>query len=204
GPRVAEEISGRAARASREFRRSAQGKKIQQRGGRALWAGGVAAAREKYCARENGARAIGKNGAAASDDRSDGRERADGRRGIPGVGHPVQKRIAAIPEQDAARLRLSASAHQGQPARRRRGVCGKAAGVLSRRGSAEGGRRAGVCGAEHAVEAASAPRRVVRMGGQSAWSDRPARARAQGGRRRFLSNFGGRIAAAEAALRVRL
>jgi predicted Zn-dependent protease len=116
-PITYERIAEAQSRAQGECRHRAQGKKIQHRGGRALWPGGVADAREKYRARENGACATGENGAAASDDRSDGRERVDGRRGIPGRSHPVRKRIAALPEQAAAGLRLSERADQGQPAR---------------------------------------------------------------------------------------
>ena len=82
-----------------------------------------------------------------------------------------------------------------------RGVHRGAAAALPAGRPAAPDRREGLRGAGQAAEAAPAPRRVLRVAGQPAARDRPARARAQGRRRELLRELGRRDAAARAQAR---
>ena len=128
-------------------------------------------------AREAGTREARKDRAGPPDDRGDGRQRADGRRRVSRRRGAVRDRAAALSEQEAARLRLPRSAHQGEPAGE--GVRFRRARTpaLPGRRAAPPDRRARVRRAEHAPEAAPAPGRVLRVGRQPAPRDRSARTR---------------------------
>ena len=90
------------------------------------------------------------------------RRRASGNR-------PLRVGARALPEQDAARLRLPGSADEGRAprARPRRSARSELARFPDRRPAASH-RRARVCGAGQAAAAASAPGRVLRLARQSA------------------------------------
>ena len=116
GARAPQELHRHAARSGRVLRRRDQGAQVQQRGRRPLRPRRVAAARGGPEARQGRARCAREDRAAASDGRGDGRPRAHGVGRSRRRHRALQGGACPLPEQDAARLRLSGRAAQGQAA----------------------------------------------------------------------------------------
>ena len=114
---AATRASRRGGRVLRDRARRAQ---VQQRDRDALRARRVAAARRKDSrARSSELATLEQHRAAASDDRGDGRPRAARRRRAGQGGGALRGGARALPEQDAARLRLSRGAARAGKRRRR-------------------------------------------------------------------------------------
>ena len=143
GARAAAQLRGRAARRGRVLRRRARRAQVQQRDRRALRARRIAAARQELQAREGRARDAREDGAAASDDRRDGRSRAARQ---PATSTAAIARFEAALARYPNKMQLvydyPGGAAAGRPQRRGRGVRRDAARALSRRRPAAPDRRA--------------------------------------------------------------
>ena len=161
------------------FQRGARRSQVQQRDRRAVRSRRLAAARRGLSRRRKAElAALEKIRPAASDDRRDGRPRPDGGGRARPRDRAIRGGARALPEQDAARLRLSAR-RCSRPAAR--ATPRRSSSASSPRFPGNGplhriaARTYATLGKKHA--AVPAPGRVLRVAGRSQGRGRPARAR---------------------------